>query len=115
NTTDWAFARAGGLCFGISARTLSGGRPISAAAISVCSAGSSVKPWAAKIASARVGASTRTRRGPYLVFQASLLFLFMNFPSFPLECPRVIHQYAASQQKINEDFSVGINTGTETG
>ena len=50
--------------------SLRGGNPISEAAISACSLSSSDKPWAAAIASSSVGASRRTRRGPYLVFQA---------------------------------------------
>src|SRR5262249_45468637 len=54
-------------------RTLSTGMPISAAAISACCCGSSVSPAAAKIASSSVGGSSRTLRGPYLVFQGLLM------------------------------------------
>jgi hypothetical protein len=60
------------------ARTCSPGKPIKEAAMVTCSAGSSVRLWAAMIASSSVGASSRTRRGPYFVFQTLLLFLLMN-------------------------------------
>src|SRR5579872_1962984 len=59
--------------FFTSAVTVSIGIPISDAAISACSFGSSVMPAAAKIASSRVGGSCRTRRGPYFVFQSWLI------------------------------------------
>src|SRR5262249_9821812 len=59
-----------------SARTCSIGSSIKDAAISTCAATSSVSPRAAAIASWRVGGSRRTRRGPYLVFQTSLIGSF---------------------------------------
>src|SRR5580700_2523762 len=59
-----------------SAFTCSGGTSIRDDAISTCSCRSSVSPRAAAIASWRVGGSRRTRRGPYLVFQTSLMVAF---------------------------------------
>src|SRR5262249_43893390 len=59
--------------FSTATRTFSTGMSISAAAISACCCGSSVSPLAAKIASSSVGGSSRTLRGPYLVFQALLM------------------------------------------
>src|ERR1700742_188119 len=53
--------------------TVSSGIPIKDAAISACASRSSVMPIAAKMASSSVGGSRRTRRGPYLVFQSSLI------------------------------------------
>ena len=56
-----------------SARTFSTGSSMSAAAISACCCGSSVRPRAAVIASFKVGGSKRTRRVPYFVFQTVVI------------------------------------------
>ena len=69
-----------------SASTSSRGTPIRDAAISTCSSRRSDKSRAAASASATVGGSWRTRRGPYLVFQAGLELLLID-PT-RLDCSR---------------------------
>src|SRR5947209_4475520 len=97
NTTDVLTSFRGGAVLRKAAWTSSYGRPISAAAISACSSSSSDRPWAAAIASSSVGASCRTRRGPYFVFQACSLFLLMNL-IFLARFRRHLALYVAMQQ-----------------
>src|SRR5215469_11170780 len=73
NATVLASLRVVVAALSTSGLTCSGGKSISDAAISICSCTSSVNPRAAVTASATVGGSCLTLRGPYFVFQTSLI------------------------------------------
>ena len=81
-----------------STATCSGETPISDAAISTWASRSSEMSLAAAIASAIVGGSCRTRRGPYLVFQAGVVLRLIEADSTSCLDPQY-GVYSALQQE----------------
>src|SRR5262249_32319966 len=63
-------------------------------------------PTAAKMASSSVGGSRRTRRGPYLVFQSSLIGGLASDAGLPRECHVALqYEFDVANQLCTGEFS----------